>query len=305
VHGEAEVRDEVPVEEVCYRTFEDLSNGLPEGRFDIVYWVMGALPTRSTTTGDSISELEVVQAWRNFLSTAQTRAWIVDLQGTKEDVGSLDTWACAVTEGGGPPAVVLPSDWSQPYRETFLRGLQLGLINGSRLSTATWQALLESEADCSPRLFMPRNGDNGLNLGRLLEQHRNHIEKLDADYRTFGRRLEADVPPEGSLGFDAWREMSESLPETLQELERLADRQASVAQERTPRGWVELQHDIERAEELNLALENQEETLHAALIEPMMDPETRTDLMIEDSLDMPEPEAEAEPEPETDAAEEG
>jgi hypothetical protein len=88
-----------------------------------------------------------------------------------------------------------------------------------------------------PTVFQPSGLRNGLDLGRILEEHRRRMDSLSAGMKTFGRELEA---AQRSLGGEGWVERLGRVTQRIQTLEGARLACEEINRDRDPAGWSRL-----------------------------------------------------------------
>jgi hypothetical protein len=86
-------------------------------------------------------------------------------------------------------------------------------------------------------VFQPRGLRNGLDLGRILEEHRRRIDALAVGMKTFGREIEAASQ---TLEGDGWEERLLKVAQRVESLESARQACEEINRDRDPAGWSRL-----------------------------------------------------------------
>ncbi len=192
----------------------------PPGRWDIV--VLRASPELLLHSPDLRTPLEAAQA-RVLLAI------------TDEGDGARE-WADALAFEGAPPLVHAMIVGEEPAL-AFAEVLTERLLHDSALHRAVERAMTAS--GCAARILVPASSRPGLDLGRLLEAHRQEIESLHSRTRAFEREIEALVLPEIAVG------LAGRAVRRRESLTRLKEGCAEIHRDRDPAGWARLRRSID------------------------------------------------------------
>jgi len=154
----------------------------------------------------------------------------------------------ALVGRGGPPAVLPPSAWSSEELARFHEDFLERVLHDAPLSSAVGRA---TSADGPPAsLFVPAGRRHGLDLGRLLEDHRRRIDAAGGALAVLHRELEA-VPEAAGLSGEALRTaLDQDARERDGRLGRVKAACDEINRDRDPAGWSRLSANIQQLSEL-------------------------------------------------------
>ena len=236
------VGDGVRVKDCTFSSWPALHDEAPEGRFDAVFLHVAQLP--SDPDAPRSPRPDVTDALARLLGNVEARFQVV-------------SWACPADEAvdrrpelllsllarGAPPAVLVPSEWSSEAVGAFEETLFERLLNDAPLVQAT--ATATGETRPSPTIYQPPGRRHGLDLGRLLEDHRRRIEEGASALRMLGREVEAFRPHPDAIGQPAWTEIAADVTAAQDRLEGIKVAVEEINRDRDPAGWSRLAHSIQ------------------------------------------------------------
>ena len=259
--AELGVGDGVQVTSHIFKDWEHFRDGLEPGRYDCMFLCdtefLGAYDDPSEPADELIDSLSIV------LSDAETR--FIVLQPPRDGVPDRrDSLCLRLADRGSPPAVVVPSQWDLAEGERFSAVVFERILHDWPLARAVADAMGDQELRVT--IFQPPGRRHGLDLGRLLENHRRRIEEGGNALRIFQRELEAARPVEGDPG--PWEQIAGQASRRQEELESVKDSIEEINRDRDPAGWSRLGELIARLnrweEELERARSALEATRHPA-----------------------------------------
>lgn len=231
-------------------------------RYDGVFLVAPRLPGAYDDPTEPSDEL--IDALSTLLADSETR-FLVLQPPDADELDRRETLCLRLGERGSPPAVVVPRSWGGAAAERFATSLFERLLHDSPLA----RAVADASAGLSPPaiIYQPPGRRHGLDLGRLLEDHKRHIEEGGASLRTFLRELEAARPREGEPD-EAWTQTAGRAGQAQQELDQIKAAVEEINRDRDPAGWSRLAESIARhqrwEDELDRARHRLEATREAA-----------------------------------------
>jgi len=259
------VGEGVQVSERVIRDWDSLTTGDEACRYDGVFLVAPSLPGAYDDPNEPSDEL--VDALSSLLADSETRFLV--LQPSKSDLDTpdrRDALCLRLAERGSPPAVVVPADWSAPESERFSALLFERLLHDSPLA----RAVSDAGGGLQPpaTIYQPPGRRHGLDLGRLLEDHRRRIEEGGSALRMFVRELEAVRPREGEPE-GSWSQTADRASKAQHDLEQIKAAVEEINRDRDPAGWSRLAESIARhqrwEDELDSARHALEATREAAV----------------------------------------
>jgi hypothetical protein len=221
---------------VLVGTCPDESGPWPAGRWDVV--VLRASPELILHSPDLRTPLELAQARVLLVLT--------------EDGDAGREWADALAFEGAPPLVhAVPS--GDEAAMVFAEVLMERLLHDSTLARAMDRAA--AAAACPARLLVPDACRPGLDLGRLLEAHRQEIEGLHSRTRAFLREIEAVAAPA------VVDRLSARAARRLDVLAQLKVGCGEIHRDRDPAGWARLARSLDEL----LVIRREDQLDHADL----------------------------------------
>jgi len=218
----------------------------PGDRFDAVFLRPDPIPP--APDDPSSPSLAIQGALGLLLRDVGARLWVLAPPSDPgEDEETLRRALCAnLLKQGAPPAVLLPGDWTPAEQLSFQEALFEQLIADAPLAKAAARAALDRPSQ--PELYLPAGRRHGLDLGRLLEDHRQRIGSLTSELRSFKMEIEAfaSVRP-----VDALRDRNVQHSGDIEEIRAAAE---EIDRDRDPAGWTRLASGIERLGALEVSL---------------------------------------------------
>jgi len=164
-----------------------------------------------------------------------------------------------LAERGSPPAVVVPATWGDGEADAFADALLERILHDAPLVAAVSDAAEPRLPP--PTIFKPPGRRHGLDLGRLLEDHRRRIEEGAIALRMFLRELQAvrgdgDPDPRGVA-------LAEGAEAQQVELEGVKSAVEEINRDRDPAGWSRLADSIARLQRWEDELEGARHALEA------------------------------------------
>ncbi len=218
---------------------------LAQQRFDIV--ILRPSPVLPLALSGELPA-EAMGLLGHELSACAARVCVLapaQVSSAGDDCGWRRSLALKLVASGSPPVLVLPGDWAVDDIDRFVIEFVERLLHDSALESAVQRTL--GELTPVPTLVLPAAGRHGLNLGRLLEAHRQRIDDETSFLRGRRREVEASQPPgpqppEGRL--QAWALRLEGIEERLERLERIRAACDEIDRDRDPAGWSRLAANI-------------------------------------------------------------
>ena len=208
-------------------------------RYDGVFVVAPELPAALDDPAEPDDAL--IEALAGLLADSETRFLILQ-PPAPEAVDRRDALCLRLAERGSPPAVVVPREWDVADAEQFAEGLFERLLHDSPLT----RAVSDATAGMTPPavVYQPPGRRHGLDLARLLEDHRRRIEEGGSALRMFLRELEA-ARPEGPPSPE-WTHVADRATASLEQLEEVKAAVEEINRDRDPAGWSRLSKSIAR-----------------------------------------------------------
>lgn len=213
-------------------------------RFDVLILRLADVPA-DPERSDEPAEA-VVAALGKALADLGTRLWVFEpCRAAPEGDGERRRHALCrrLVGAGAPPAVALPAGWDDAallqFHEDFLEWILHDAVLAKAVSRAT------GSRRPVPTVFQPAGGRFGLDLGRLLEEHRKSIDEECIALRILKRELEAVRPAASGPQGDVWIHLDEAASRRLEALERVRFHAEEINRDRDPAGWSRLASNIE------------------------------------------------------------
>ena len=210
-------------------------------RFDVVVLRPDAVPPEGDA-GDEPSEA-VIATLGHVLADLGTRLWVldppVDPDDADDDVRRMKLCRRLV-ERGAPPVVMLPPGWSADELRGWHVDFLERILHDAPLSAAVSRATAALRP--VPAIFQPAGGRFGLDLGRLLEDHRQRVGEASSGLRIFEKELEAARPPEdaGEGPVGTWAALDQQSRRRAEALDRVREALDEIHRDRDPAGWSRL-----------------------------------------------------------------
>ena len=216
----------------------------PVGRFDVVFLHTLRLPADPDDA--SLTRGDVVDGLFRLLGNVEARFQVVAPEGGARESGGVDRrpdLLLALLRRGAPPAIQIPKEW--PVEE--VARFELELLERILHDAPLVQAAATATGDRSPlpTVYQPPGRRHGLDLGRLLEDHRRRIEEGGSALRMLLREVEAFRPPPEERPPDAaWQEISRDMSAGQEALEAIKEAVEEINRDRDPAGWSRLADSI-------------------------------------------------------------
>ena len=188
----------------------------------------------------------VVDVLARVLGDLETRFWVLDPppDGAPDGEDARRLKLCRdLVNRGGPPAVQLPQGWKTEELLGFYEDLLEWVLHDAPLVKAVSRATGERRP--MPAIFQPAGGRFGLDLGRLLEDHRKRINDESISVKIFQREVEAVRPPDDDRRQEFWVSLEADTLGRLDALERVRNQAAEISRDRDPAGWSRLATNID------------------------------------------------------------
>jgi hypothetical protein len=210
-------------------------------RFDLVILRPAAVP--ASKAADDAPAPDVVDSMSRVLSDLQTRFWVLDPSPNHDDPDDdvRRMKLCRrLVERGAPPVVVVPPGWTQEE----LAGWHVDFLEHALADAPLAAAVARATGSLRPvpAIFQPTGGRFGLDLGRLLEDHRQRIGEASSELRIFEKELEAAEPgPAASAAQKAtWDALTAAAGQRHGVLELVRGAVDEINRDRDPAGWSRL-----------------------------------------------------------------
>lgn len=217
----------------------------PPGRHDIVILRPDAVAAEADQPSHPAPWL--VDRIGAALADASTRFWLIDPPLLEDDVPEAarrEDLARRVVAAGGPPAVILPAGWRGQDLPTFHVELIERVLHDAPLVVAVERAC--GSRTPAPQIFLPAGRRHGLDLARLLEDHRMHIDEASSGLRAFVREIEAAQAQAGGAAAGEWAELIERIAGHEADLTAVKEAFEEINRDRDPAGWSRLTDNIAR-----------------------------------------------------------
>ena len=238
------VADGVAVAREAFASWELTPSGAGRKRFDIVLFRPAAIPAPEGASAEPTEA--VVDVLARVLGDLETRFWVLDPSpsGAPEGDDARRLKLCRdLVDRGGPPVVQLPFGWDTEELLGFHEDLLEWVLHDASLLKSVSRATGSRRP--IPAIFQPAGGRFGLDLGRLLEDHRKQIDEESCSVRVFQRELEAARPEGDAHRQDHWASLQADADGRLEDLERVRQQVVEINRDRDPAGWSRLAANIE------------------------------------------------------------
>jgi len=215
--------------------------GSERHRFDFVILRPSAIP-RSPELASEPDPAVVDSLWR-VLGDLETRFWVLDPapddHDPDDDVRRM-TLCRRLVERGAPPVVVLPPGWSSDELATWHVDFLEQILGDAPLGAAVSRAT--GAVRPVPAIFQPTGGRFGLDLGRLLEDHRQRTGEASSGLRIFEKELQAADPGEDApeVANVTWNGLMTDARARHEALDQVRDAFEEINRDRDPAGWSRL-----------------------------------------------------------------
>lgn len=256
------VGEAVVVEHRLWLRWGVLETDPPTARYDIVVFRADGLPP--SIDDPKAPDPRCAAVLLGVLSRVAARFWTFDQEVFPEIEEEQDYRGQAlcmqVLAEGGPPSVRLPLGWDGSARDDFLVTLFEHALHDAPLPSATDRAWDRSLPP--PELFLPEGRRHGLDLARLLEDHRSRIQDLTTALRIFQREVEA-TRPEDAEGAERWGGVRDGVGARQDTLAVIRDSCEEIDRDRDPAGWSRLAANIDALRRLEDAVQGDRDRLAA------------------------------------------
>jgi hypothetical protein len=210
--------------------------GSGSGRWDGLVLLPPHLPPHPDDPTEPADE--VYEALRGLLANLGVRFLVFAPSPEAQDAEELARRVKLVGRlraNGGPATVLLPVEWPEGVVTEFVTTFLERILHDASLERAVSRASVGRFE--LPTIFQPAGPRNGLDLGRILEEHRRRMDALSAAMKTFGRELEAAGR---SLGGEGWAERLGRVAQRVESLETARLACEEINRDRDPAGWSRL-----------------------------------------------------------------
>lgn len=220
--------------------WETVPGSTGRARFDIVILRPATIPA-ALDQADEPSAASV-RALQRVLTNLEVRFWVLDPPvGSDPDDDTRRMKLCRrLVDLGAPPVVLIPPGWEPDQLMRFHEDLLERILHDAPLVKAVARA--SGELRPVPAIFQPAGGRHGLNLGRLLENHRQRIDDESSSLRMFQREVEAARPEDDATDAPAtaWRSLNDGISRRLLALDRVREALEEINRDRDPPGWTRM-----------------------------------------------------------------
>ncbi len=256
------VGEAVVVEERGWSNWRALEQDPPMERFDIVMVRADGLPP---DPADAFApDPRCAELLGGVLEAVTARFWTLDLVVFPEVAEEQDRRAhglcMQILARGGAPSVRLPPSWELPARDEFLVALFEYALHDAPLPNATERAWDPSLPP--PELFLPEGRRHGLDLARLLEDHRSRIQEVATALRIFQREVEASRP-EDEEAEERWGAVRDTMTGRQDALGGIRAGCEEIDRDRDPAGWSRLAANVDALRRLEAAVQGDRDRLAA------------------------------------------
>ena len=237
------VGDGVRVVEHRFTDWPSLLDEAPSGRFDAVFLHPGPVPADSEDL--RYPRPDVVENLFRLLGNVEARFQVVAPEPGVDGLGvdRRTELLLALLQRGAPPAVQIPMQWSAEEVASFEEELLERILHDAPLVQASAAATRDRLPP--PVVYQPPGRRHGLDLGRLLEDHRRRIEEGGSALRMLLREVEAFRPPEDEVTPDAaWHAIFDDVIVAQDALEAIKVAVEEINRDRDPAGWSRLATSI-------------------------------------------------------------
>lgn len=231
---------------------------IESGRYDVLLLRPEAVPASALDRTQAPDWL--VERVAGALSECATRVWFIEppsIDELPEEAARREDLARRVVRAGGPPAVVVPPSWAELDAAGFLVACIEQLLHDATLGAAVERATDDRRPPAL--VLVPEGRRHGLDLARLLEDHRARIEEHTSGLRAFRREYEAFRTAAGDHA--AFDPLGVRLDARAADLAQVKDACEEINRDRDPAGWSRLAQNMARL----AALEAEEEADRTAL----------------------------------------
>jgi hypothetical protein len=244
----------VQVEDLPVASWRSLPS-LAGQRFDAVFFRPDPIPP--APDDPAAPSLAILGALGLLLRDVGARLWVLAppaelSEGEPERRRAL---CLRLLARGAPPSVLVPESWTAAEQLGFAEQLFEKLLADAPLVKAVGRA--SAERDPKPELYLPAGRRHGLDLGRLLEDHRQRIGSLHSELKSFRMEIEAFASVRDVEGH---RERNARRTEDIDGIRQAAE---EIDRDRDPAGWTRLAYGIERLAALEVELNADRDDLRA------------------------------------------
>ena len=214
-------------------------------RFDIVLLRPDQIPPAADAADEPADS--VVDTLARVLADLETRFWVLDpppRSDPDDDVRRMKLCRRLVDRGTAP-VVLIPPGWEPDALLQFHEDLLERVLHDAALVKAVARAT--GDLRPLPAVFRPAGGRHGLELGRLLENHRQRIDDESSAVRMFQREVEAARPVEAAPEPEqqTWQALNDGVARRLHALEAVRVALEEINRDRDPPGWSRLAATID------------------------------------------------------------
>jgi hypothetical protein len=262
--GELGVTDGVSIVNEALPGWDLAPGGTERKRFDVVLLRPGAIPARAERSEEP--DGGVVDVLSRVLGDLETRFWALDPApvGAPEHEPLRRANLCReLVERGAPPVVLVPEGWEQDDVYRFHEDLLERVLHDSPLVNAVGRATAALRP--VPTIYQPAGGRFGLDLGRLLEDHRRQIDEECSRLRGFQREVQAVRPSEEApeARQTVFANLERGAIDRLDGLEQVRDAAEEINRDRDPAGWSRLATCIDQLRRIQSEARYDREQLQA------------------------------------------
>ena len=181
---------------------------------------------------------EAFESLRGLLSNTGVRFLVLapsTRSADEEELARRVKLVRALQAAGGPPTVLLPVEWPHAVVTEFALGFLERILHDAALDRAVSRASRGRFE--MPTVFQSRGRRNGLDLGRILEEHRRRMDELTAGMKTLQREFEAAAQALGGAG---WDDRFAQIAQRIGSLEGARVACEEINRDRDPAGWSRL-----------------------------------------------------------------
>jgi len=239
----------VVIRDAQFDEWDQLFEESDANRYDAVFFRPASLPA-DRLAADRPAQ-HVIDGLFKLFRDFYVRFWLVDPETESVGEGAARLGEarrlalCRTLVGrGAPPAVMPSSSWDLDELARFHEDFLERALHDAPLPAAV--GLATGREAQSASVFVPMGSRHGLDLGRLLEDHRRRIDATNGALAMLHRQLEA-VPATSGMDAEAVRSaLAEDARDRTARLGLVKAACDEINRDRDPAGWSRLSANIEQ-----------------------------------------------------------
>ncbi|HCP48045.1 MAG TPA: hypothetical protein DIU15_18545 [Deltaproteobacteria bacterium] len=239
----------VVIHDAQFDKWDQLLQEPGESRYDAVFLRPSSLPADHFEQDRPADH--VMDRLFGLLGDLCARFWLVDPEPNAGDEGALRSSEarrlalCRTLVGRGAPPAIMPScSWEPDELARFHEDFFERALHDSPLPLAV--GLATGSLDASASVVVPMGSRHGLDLGRLLENHRSRIDAASGSLAMLHREMEAVSALDGVNAGDVRAALAEDALQRTRRLDLVKDACDEINRDRDPAGWSRLSANIQQ-----------------------------------------------------------